>query len=253
MILDNLTRALKTQNWLAAGLEFVIVIAGVVIGFQIQAWNQERLDRSQETDSLIALHDELERELTVVNRIADDRLTNHQEMLGAIEIIFGLSESRPLTDNECSALTSAHILYVGRSTLPTLTRLQSTGRLDIIRNDDIRLALTRLIQAREALERALEIEEYLFDLADLHPEAFNATFGYFDPEGDDPGEPGVAIRCEVELVRTDNRLRYHISRNADGYDAFLRDGLQPWLTQMQHTHQVLGAALGIQHDETSSR
>jgi hypothetical protein len=46
MILDNISRALKEQNWLAAGIEFVIVILGVVIGFQIQAWNEERQDAS---------------------------------------------------------------------------------------------------------------------------------------------------------------------------------------------------------------
>ena len=39
MILDNLSRALRTQNWIATGVEFVIVITGVVIGFQINAWD----------------------------------------------------------------------------------------------------------------------------------------------------------------------------------------------------------------------
>ncbi|MEE2525943.1 hypothetical protein V0U79_06160 [Hyphobacterium sp. HN65] len=48
MILDNLSRAFKTQNWLAVALEFVIVIAGVVIGFQISAAN----DRAREQDEL---------------------------------------------------------------------------------------------------------------------------------------------------------------------------------------------------------
>jgi len=42
MILDNLSRAVRTQNWLAAAIEFVIVIAGVVIDFQINAWNEGR-------------------------------------------------------------------------------------------------------------------------------------------------------------------------------------------------------------------
>jgi hypothetical protein len=47
MILDNLTRAFKTQNWLAAATEFVIVIAGVVIGFQVNAWNEGRQDQAR--------------------------------------------------------------------------------------------------------------------------------------------------------------------------------------------------------------
>ncbi|MEE2525924.1 hypothetical protein V0U79_06065 [Hyphobacterium sp. HN65] len=44
MILARLTRAFRTQNWFAVALEFVIVIAGVVVGFQITAWNDAQGD-----------------------------------------------------------------------------------------------------------------------------------------------------------------------------------------------------------------
>ncbi|MFW6413253.1 MAG: hypothetical protein ACOC0V_03880 [Oceanicaulis sp.] len=60
MILDNLTRALRTQNWLAAGIEFVIVIAGVVIGFQISAWNEGRAQCEAEDRLLARLHAQLQ-------------------------------------------------------------------------------------------------------------------------------------------------------------------------------------------------
>jgi len=46
MILARLTRAIRQQSWFAVALEFVIVIAGVVIGFQVTAWNGERAARS---------------------------------------------------------------------------------------------------------------------------------------------------------------------------------------------------------------
>jgi len=42
MILQSITKAIREQNYYAVALEFVIVIAGVVIGFQINAWNSER-------------------------------------------------------------------------------------------------------------------------------------------------------------------------------------------------------------------
>lgn len=31
----------KTQNWFAVGLDFVIVVFGVVIGIQVANWNDE--------------------------------------------------------------------------------------------------------------------------------------------------------------------------------------------------------------------
>ncbi|MGJ3232210.1 MAG: hypothetical protein ACFE0P_10460 [Oceanicaulis sp.] len=46
MILSNISKAIREQNWFAVVLEFVIVIAGVVIGFQINAWNKARAERA---------------------------------------------------------------------------------------------------------------------------------------------------------------------------------------------------------------
>ena len=42
MILSRIIHHLKTQNWTAVGLEFLIVILGVVIGFQVTEWNAQR-------------------------------------------------------------------------------------------------------------------------------------------------------------------------------------------------------------------
>ena len=42
MILSRIIHHLKTQNWTAVGLEFLIVILGVVIGFQVTEWNTQR-------------------------------------------------------------------------------------------------------------------------------------------------------------------------------------------------------------------
>ncbi|WP_300544527.1 hypothetical protein [Maricaulis sp.] len=60
MILQNISRAIRTQNWFAVVLEFVIVIAGVVIGFQISAWADERAAEMRRNAALERLHDEAE-------------------------------------------------------------------------------------------------------------------------------------------------------------------------------------------------
>ncbi|WP_295691703.1 hypothetical protein [uncultured Maricaulis sp.] len=59
MILARISTAIREQNWFAVVLEFVIVIAGVVIGFQVTAWNEARAERSQETDLLLRLHNDV--------------------------------------------------------------------------------------------------------------------------------------------------------------------------------------------------
>ncbi|WP_323761936.1 hypothetical protein [Maricaulis sp.] len=60
MILSRLTAAIRQQNWFAVALEFVIVIAGVVIGFQVSQWANERTAEERRDAALERLHDEAE-------------------------------------------------------------------------------------------------------------------------------------------------------------------------------------------------
>ena len=59
MILQNISKAIREQNWFAVFLEFVIVIAGVVIGFQVTAWNAERAERARGVANLALLVHEI--------------------------------------------------------------------------------------------------------------------------------------------------------------------------------------------------
>lgn len=68
MILDNLSRAIKTQNWLAAGVEFLIVLSGVVIGFQINAWNEARMAASDYRDALTEIEAQIRGDIEEIDR-----------------------------------------------------------------------------------------------------------------------------------------------------------------------------------------
>ena len=52
MILRRLTANLRAQNWMAIGIEFLIVVIGVFIGTQVSNWNQERIER-RETERML--------------------------------------------------------------------------------------------------------------------------------------------------------------------------------------------------------
>ena len=62
-ILGRLAEAVRQQNWFAVALELVIVVAGVVIGFQVTAWGQARTARDTEARSLREIRDALARDL----------------------------------------------------------------------------------------------------------------------------------------------------------------------------------------------
>ena len=49
MILRRITQHVKEQNWFAVGLDFIIVVAGILIAFQITNWNEDQSARAKLT------------------------------------------------------------------------------------------------------------------------------------------------------------------------------------------------------------
>ena len=50
MLLRRITQHVKDQNWFAVALDFIIVVAGILIAFQITEWNETRADRQKEAE-----------------------------------------------------------------------------------------------------------------------------------------------------------------------------------------------------------
>lgn len=75
MILRSITKHLKEQNWFAVALDFVIVVVGILIAFQITNWNDARGERQREVQILreIAtdLHNDIFEYSQVLNRSLD--------------------------------------------------------------------------------------------------------------------------------------------------------------------------------------
>jgi hypothetical protein len=49
MILRRITEHFKEQNWFAVGVDFLIVVVGILLAFQITEWAGARSDRARET------------------------------------------------------------------------------------------------------------------------------------------------------------------------------------------------------------
>lgn len=60
MILRRMMEHIRTQNWLAVALDFVIVVVGVFIGIQLGNWNEARHVRAAERHNLERLQGEAE-------------------------------------------------------------------------------------------------------------------------------------------------------------------------------------------------
>lgn len=79
------------QNWFAVALDFIIVVAGILIAFQITAWNEQRADRAKEALYLFELIEDLNADLAEfdsIKRTAEIRM-------GALERILALADIEP--------------------------------------------------------------------------------------------------------------------------------------------------------------
>ena len=71
MILRRITKHVKEQNWLAVGLDFFIVVAGILIAFQITNWSESRQQSRLHDDAFDRVIDEMHTNLQLQGFIKD--------------------------------------------------------------------------------------------------------------------------------------------------------------------------------------
>ena len=86
MILRGLAKNLKEQNWMAIGIEFVLLIAGVFLGIQVANWNDERRDLIREKAYLEDVAAELDKSIQSIEhsiKRSQERITLNELLIQA--------------------------------------------------------------------------------------------------------------------------------------------------------------------------
>lgn len=112
MILRRLIGNLRTQNWTAIGIEFLIVVVGVFIGLQAANWNQSRLDRRETQQMLEQLVPELQSQMEFFDSVRTYYATSRRYGDRALAAWNGGSE---LDDNQfvIAAYQASQITGIG--------------------------------------------------------------------------------------------------------------------------------------------
>jgi hypothetical protein len=133
---------LKNQQWIAFGIELVIVVLGVFIGIQVSNWNQERINSRQAANFAERLKADLREEdwgyqlLIAYNR---EVLANADRALRALEATMTMSDE--------ALLVSAYRATQYKQKLrrrSTYDELISTGTIGLIRDQKLRDTAMRL-------------------------------------------------------------------------------------------------------------
>ena len=149
MILSRLSRAIRQQNWFAVALEFVIVIAGVVIGFQVSAWNEARQDRAREGLILCRLASDFAQIGADVRQHLTDAHTS-QRMAEAIVT----AAQTGMTPEDLDPLARAVTMRVAPAGSPTYAQLVTSGDMALVGSEPVRRALIDFHEQLARFQRA---------------------------------------------------------------------------------------------------
>jgi len=176
MLLRRLTQHLEDQNWFAVGLDFIIVVVGVFMGLQVQDWNEARKERAEEHGLLNRLHvetlellDTQREELVGLNERAD-------VLMGVNPVLFSQEPLRVISDLECGQITGSHVFRRPPDELPVLDEMLSSGRFDLLRDEDIKEHLRNYVifRGRGRADYQAATNE-LFRLHSRFPDLISAT------------------------------------------------------------------------------
>ncbi|MHA6288709.1 hypothetical protein [Maricaulis sp. CAU 1757] len=140
MILRRLTRHVRRQDWFAVGLDFAIVVLGVIIGLQVSTWYDAREDRFREAVVLDRLREDFQYLVT-----ENEAVVEHDRAMQAnYDTARRLLSEQPY-ETDPAVLGPPVFRTVGAPTLqtssPTYDELVMTGRLQMLSDDELRRAL----------------------------------------------------------------------------------------------------------------
>ncbi len=248
MILSRIAKALKDQNWLAVALEFVIVIAGVVIGFQVSGAGERRASLAYERDLIERLHQEI---INIEqgrdyqrNWLAERR----DRMVDIRPALFSLEARDELSEQECIAVMDSHFFAPPPDALPALDELVASGRMEEIRHEDIRVASSDFLQKRELARQLLPVNMNDMNvLPDDFPDLFHVTLRP-DPTETDGDGWDRASHCDLAGMQASRPFQMMAAQNIELYRnmiAFDYDYVGESLTRL---HTAVDEALGIEHE-----
>ncbi|AKS41194.1 hypothetical protein [Wenzhouxiangella marina] len=171
MILRSVMRHVRDQNWVAVGLDFLIVVVGVFIGIQVANWNDWRLERIEEQTILERLQVEVEELIDAQRDELDGYGLIAANWLSAQPVLFGQAQPRTLSVEECMSIVSSHIFRRPSDELPVLDEVRDSGRFDLLRDPNIKSELRNYILLRERQRNRFdELSNEPFRLHSRHPE-----------------------------------------------------------------------------------
>jgi hypothetical protein len=135
---------IRTQNWTAIAIDFVIVVIGVFVGIQVANWNDERRTQQRETEFIARLLVDFER---IDARLTEDGERWERNLESAKRLLSDLAAWKldgAWPRDEAAMLVDLNNITSTRTAAPraaTYVEMQSAAQLGILRDTQLRDAL----------------------------------------------------------------------------------------------------------------
>jgi hypothetical protein len=159
MILRRVMEHLRKQEWTAIGIDFVIVVVGVLVATEVSNWNATRLLRQQGVEFSERLVSDLHEEAWGYQFYVE----YYGDVLANAERALAVLERRENMSDEALLIAAYRATQYKRNVRrrATYDEITSTGAIGLIADDELRGGAVRIYSAQLLNELAIgEISQY---------------------------------------------------------------------------------------------
>ena len=135
--------------------EIILVVIGILIALQINNWNTERIERKKEDNYLVNLKRDLNTQLNAIKRNLKGEEFIYQSLSKARDNFKKHKRFRALQE-DFVLLAPMNDRYTFTIISPTYTELLSTGNLDLITNEDLKVKIVKYYEDLELTSQIIQ-------------------------------------------------------------------------------------------------
>jgi len=243
MILRRVIEHFKKQEWTAIFLDFLIVVAGILIAFQITEWNGARRDRALEREYLERLYADLQ---TTLRTNTPD--SNWDETRKAQQsLVLSALQSGVLKEEDRKAFETglAYFGFVGGVEVrwATVEELKSTGAMNLIRDVSLR---SQILEMDAELKRRQGIAGNFMDSIYAFRERLGDRYRVVNYSGE---RENVELTYDFNALAADAAFINMLSQ-IDLMARFRSDLNKPVLADIENLRDKVARRLGKEVGET---
>ena len=145
---------MEKNYWKRAFVELAIIVAGVLIALWVEQWREGLVDRRLERSYLESLATDLRADLAEFNTASAWTMRHQHSARLVLEFISGSAAPHP--DSLIVAVGIAGWQYPPTFSTHTIDDLRSTGNLRVLRNKDLKRAISDYYRALHLHDRLME-------------------------------------------------------------------------------------------------